>query len=61
MDLVLQEFQEALEAEAEPEELETQEDTLHLKVFQVQQELETALNPRNLIEVMVTLKMDKTL
>jgi hypothetical protein len=54
MDLVLQEFQEALEAEEAQGALEMQEDIHHLKVFQVQQELETALNPRNLIKVMVT-------
>jgi hypothetical protein len=59
-DLVSLEFLEALAAEAAKEEMETQEDILHLKVFQMHTELETDLNHK-LIEVMVTIKMDKLL
>ena len=58
-DLVSLELGQALAAEAaKEEELETQEDILHLKVFQMHTELETDLNHK-LMEVMVTIKMDK--
>ena len=50
MDTVTLEFLEALEAEEAKGAMETKEDILHLKVSQVQKELETDLN-HNLIEV----------
>ena len=59
-DMVFLEFLEALEAEEAKGALETQGDILHLKVFQVQQELETDLN-HNLIEVTDILKTVKQL